>query len=323
MSRKRSDIDRAAVFEAILGDLGPAEEQESEGLGTTVPLRAISFNQRQPRKHVGEERLADLAASIEEKGVLEPVIVRRVGGGFEIVAGERRTRAAALAGLSEIPAIIVDIDDREALEIAIIENLQREDLNAVEETEAVLGLLEMSLDTGRAEVVELLHVLYSEERGRGSNRRLSEAQRKLVREQFQRLGRFSVSSFVSNRLPILDFPENLLEAVRSGQLAFTKAQALARLDDADARQRLLSVAIAENLSLSQIRRRITELRRKSSEGAAKGHGQLERTQALASSTKKLLTQRKLAGLEGEQLNRLAVLLAELRTVLEDSSQSSS
>ncbi len=315
MSRKRSDIDRAAVFEAILGDLTP--EAEAAG-GTTVPLRAVRFNQRQPRKHVSEDRLADLAASIKDKGVLEPVIVRRVGGGFELVAGERRTRAAALAGLDEIPAIIVDIDDREALEIAIIENLQREDLNAVEETEAVLGLLEMSLDLDRKAVVALLQSLYNEERGRGSVRQVSDRQRAVVVGLFRRLGRFTVSSFVSNRLPILDFPESLLEAVRSGQLAFTKAQAIARLEDPDDRQRLLSVALAEDLSLSQIRRRITELRREGSMRTSSGD-QFHRVQGLVSSTKRLLNRRKLMALEPNRLARVNELLEELQSVIQQES----
>jgi len=313
VSKKRSDIDRAAVFEAILGDLGPEEVVAS---GTTVPLRAISFNQRQPRKHLGEERLADLAASIKDKGVLEPVIVRRAGGGFELVAGERRTRAAALAGLDEIPAIVVDIDDREALEIAIIENLQREDLNAVEETEAVLGLLEMSLDIDRAGVTALLQALYNEERGRSPGRQVGERQRNAVVGQFRRLGRFTISSFVSNRLPILDFPENLLEAVRNGRLAFTKAQAIARLEDADARQRLLAVAVAEDLSLSQIRRRITELRRAAGASIGIGSGQLDRVQSLATSTKRLLNGRRLVAMEPQSLARVGELLEELQGLLQ-------
>src|SRR5690606_30895270 len=257
MAKKRGSVDRSAVFEAILGGLTEEEAVES---GTTLPLRAIRFNDRQPRKHISEDGLEELAASIKDRGVLEPVIVRRVGGGFELVAGERRTRAAALAGLEEIPAIIVDIDDREALEIAIIENLQREDLNAVEETEAVLGLLEMELDAGRREVTQVLQALYNEERGRITGRKVSDGERKSVQALFKRLGRFSISSFVSNRLPILEFPESLLAAVREGRLAFTKAQAIARVADADDRERLLSVAVSEDLSLSQIRRRITELR---------------------------------------------------------------
>jgi ParB family chromosome partitioning protein len=319
MTKKRSDIDRSAVFEAILGDLGSSEGEATAG--STVPLSAVRFNQRQPRKHVSEEGLQDLAASIRDKGVLEPIIVRRAGSGYELVAGERRTRAAKLAGLKEIPAIVVDIDDREALEIAIIENLQREDLNAVEETEAVIGLLEISLDMESPKVIALLHSLYNEERGRVGARDVSERHRGLVAALFRRLGRFSVSSFVSNRLPILDFPETLLSAVRTGKMAFTKAQAIARVADPMDRDRLLAVALAEDLSLSQIRRRITELRRTgtgpASARATPSSGALDAAQRLVTSTKKLLNRRRLAVLEPERLRRVNELLEQLQTALLD------
>ncbi len=315
MAKKRGSVDRSAVFEAILGGLTEEEAVES---GTTLPLRAIRFNDRQPRKHISEDGLEELAASIKDRGVLEPVIVRRVGGGFELVAGERRTRAAALAGLEEIPAIIVDIDDREALEIAIIENLQREDLNAVEETEAVLGLLEMELDAGRREVTQVLQALYNEERGRITGRKVSDGERKSVQALFKRLGRFSISSFVSNRLPILEFPESLLAAVREGRLAFTKAQAIARVADADDRERLLSVAVSEDLSLSQIRRRITELRAGRAALAQRGAAShLDATHRLVSNTKRLLNRRRLVALAPEKLTRVNELLEALRAELEE------
>ena len=319
MSKKRADIDRSAVFEAILGDLGASEPEAAAA--STVPLSAVRFNQRQPRKHVAEEGLHDLAASIRDKGVLEPIIVRRAGSGYELVAGERRTRAATLAGLKDIPAIVVDIDDREALEIAIIENLQREDLNAVEETEAVIGLLEISLDLDGRKVVDLLQALYNEERGRVGARDVSERHRATVAALFRRLGRFSVSSFVSNRLPILAFPESLLSAVRTGKLAFTKAQAIARVEDPADRERLLAVALAEDLSLSQIRRRITELRRDPS-----GSGGMRTTPAivalataerLVTSTKKLLNRRRLAVMEPDRLRRVNELLEELQSTLQE------
>ncbi|HEX7001925.1 MAG TPA: ParB/RepB/Spo0J family partition protein [Trueperaceae bacterium] len=315
MAKKRGSVDRSAVFEAILGGLAEEEAVES---GATLPLRAIRFNDRQPRKHISEEGLAELAASIRDKGVIEPVIVRRMGGGFELVAGERRTRAAALAGLDEIPAIVVDIDDREALEIAIIENLQREDLNAVEETEAVLGLLEMELDAGRREVTQVLQTLYNEERGRITGRKVSDGERRKVQAVFKRLGRFGISSFVSNRLPILEFPESLLAAVREGKLAFTKAQAIARVNDPDDRERLLSVAMSEDLSLSQIRRRITELRAGRAALAQRGAGShLDATQRLVSSTKRLLNKRRLVALPPEKLSRVNDLLEALRAELEE------
>lgn len=314
MARKRrQEKDRAAVFEAILGDLGQQQEVAPRSPGG-IELGLVGFNQQQPRKHFDPVALEDLAHSIREKGVLEPIIVRRSGDGFEVVAGERRTRAAQLAGLAEIPAIVVDIDDREALEIAITENLQREDLNAVEETEAVLGLLEVTLSASRKSVVGLLQALYAEERGRASSRHVSAAEREEVQAVFRRVGRFGISSFVSNRLPILEFPTDVLNAVRSGQLEFTKAQAIARLKEPEAQRRLLADAINDNLTLSQIRRRITELRDRHNDMAAVV-GVSEETQRLVSGTKRLLNRRRLAELDQVQSRRVAQLLEELQELL--------
>lgn len=318
MARRKGEIDRAAVFEAILGGLADVEPP-AEG-GGTVPLAAISFNPRQPRKHVSERGLEELAASIRDRGVLEPIIVRPRSDGFEVVAGERRTRAARLAGLEEIPAVVVELDDQQALEVAIVENLQREDLNPVEETEAVLGLLELSLARERAEVVALLHALYGEERGRAASSRFGTAEKAAAQGLFARIGRFTLSSFVSNRLPILDFPESILAAVREGKLAFTKAQAIARVaHDAD-RDRLLRSAISDGLSLSQIRRRITELRQGAAVAVARGRSAVadhQESQALVASTKRLLNRRKLAGLSPERMQRVTRLLEELRSELQD------
>ncbi|MCC6310794.1 MAG: ParB/RepB/Spo0J family partition protein [Trueperaceae bacterium] len=317
MAKKRkNELDRAAVFGAILGEIETSAEQQS---ATGIGLADLRYNSSQPRKHFDDATLSDLAESIRERGVLEPIIVRRVGTGYEVVAGERRARAARMAGLSEVPAVIVELDDREALEIAITENLQREDLNAVEETEAVLGLLELVLEAPRADVVALLQALYGEERGRGGSRPIDRARREQTLGMFKRLGRFSVSSFVSNRLPILEFPPELLDAVRSGQLAFTKAQAIARLDDRRAQRLLLAEAVGEDLSLSQIRRRITELRQGDHRAAtATAVGVPADAQRLVTSTKRLLNRRRLAGLGPSKLGRVTELLDELnRLLIED------
>lgn len=104
------------------------------------PVEDISPNVTQPRKRFDEAALKELSGSIREKGVIEPLIVRRVSGGFELIAGERRWRASKLAGLSEVPVVIIDATDEESLELAIIENIQREDLNAIEEAEAYRSL---------------------------------------------------------------------------------------------------------------------------------------------------------------------------------------
>jgi ParB family chromosome partitioning protein len=120
---------------------------------TLVPLSAVTSNPDQPRKHFAEEALADLAASIKTRGLLQPIVVRRLPDGYQLLAGERRFRAANLAGLERVPALIREGDDD--LEIALIENLQREDLSPLEEAEALALLIERHGYSHR-EVADLL-----------------------------------------------------------------------------------------------------------------------------------------------------------------------
>lgn len=108
------------------------KDVEEKGASRLIPVDQITPNPAQPRFVMKEEPLAELAASIRTKGLLQPIILKRRDNGYEIIAGERRFRASVMAGLREVPAIIKEVDDREALEIALVENLQREDLNPVE-----------------------------------------------------------------------------------------------------------------------------------------------------------------------------------------------
>lgn len=116
-------------------------EKERENI-TELEVGLIHPNPKQPRKHFDQERLAELAASIREHGVVQPIVVRPKGDRYEIVAGERRWRASQLAGLTKVPALVRDFSEAETMEIALIENLQREDLNPLEEAEAYRILLE-------------------------------------------------------------------------------------------------------------------------------------------------------------------------------------
>src|SRR4030067_270352 len=118
-----------------------AEPEVARGL-LMCGIEEIIPNRSQPRKHFDEAKLQELAASIKEKGILEPLIVRKVDQGYEIVVGERRWRAAQKAGLREVPILIKEIGEKESLEISLIENLQREDLNPLEEAEAFKRLTE-------------------------------------------------------------------------------------------------------------------------------------------------------------------------------------
>ena len=131
-------------LDALLGDplspLSPAEQARS-----TAPLALIHRNPRNPRRDFGPEDLDDLAASIRAHGIVQPLVVRRIAGAgeaYEIIAGERRWRAAQMAGLHEVPITVLDVDDRQALELAIVENVQRADLNPVEEARGYQALIE-------------------------------------------------------------------------------------------------------------------------------------------------------------------------------------
>ena len=117
-----------------------ALQRRSRTILTLVPLATVRPNPDQPRKHFAEEKLAELASSIKLRGLLQPIVVRRREGGFELLAGERRFRAAQMAGLDRLPALIRE--DEDPLEIALIENLQREDLSPLEEAEALAALIE-------------------------------------------------------------------------------------------------------------------------------------------------------------------------------------
>lgn len=126
-------------LDALMGD---ATLQNQEAGSILLPISQVEPGLNQPRKRFDDGSLADLAASIEEHGVIQPLTVRRLSTGYyQIIAGERRWRAAKLAGRKEVPAIIIEADDRKVLELGLIENLQREDLNPVEEAEGYLALL--------------------------------------------------------------------------------------------------------------------------------------------------------------------------------------
>jgi ParB family chromosome partitioning protein len=188
----------------------------------------VQRNPEQPRKRFDDAKLEELAASIRQHGIVEPILVRKEGGGYRIVAGERRWRAAQRAGLKEVPAILREATDREAFELALVENLQRADLNAIEEAEAY-------------EVLASDHGLTQEEIA-------------------TRVGK--ERSTVANALRLLKLPEEVREVVRSGQLDMGHARALLGLGATDEMKRLAQRAIREGLSVRALEALIRSLTRK-------------------------------------------------------------
>jgi ParB family chromosome partitioning protein len=217
---------------AILSVSAPAEPG---GDGQTAELRELAVDlikpkKDQPRRQFEGESLQALADSVAERGVIQPVLVRpRAGGTFELVAGERRWRAAKLAGLAHVPALIQDRDDATTLEVALVENMAREDLNPVEEARAVAGLVE--------------------ELG-------------LTREAVgKRVGRSRVA--ISNLLRILDLPDAALGLIEDGTLSEGHGRALLLAEDHVDRKRLATAAADGGWSV-----RVTEDRAREANAAA-------------------------------------------------------
>jgi ParB family transcriptional regulator, chromosome partitioning protein len=182
-----------------------------------VPVQAVAPNPRQPRQGFDEESLEGLARSIREVGVLQPVVVRRVNGGYELVAGERRVRAARLAGLATVPALVRTTDDTESLREALIENIHRQDLSALEQASAFQELQD-DLGVTQEELAERL----------GHSR-----------------------SHVANTIRLLNLPPDVQRLLAEGSLTAGHARALLSLEDPEAQMSLALRIAAEGLSVRQ------------------------------------------------------------------------
>jgi ParB family chromosome partitioning protein len=187
---------------ALLGDVGVDERAPTRAAGPTSPRRLaidqIRPNPNNPRRAFDEGALDELAQSVREKGVVQPILVRAAQHGYEIVAGERRWRAAQRAGLHDVPVVVLDVSEREALELAIIENVQRSDLNAIEEAAGYQALI-ASHGYSPTDLAKTI----------GKSR-----------------------SHIANTLRLLKLPEEVRAAVEDGRLTAGHARALIGLDDA-------------------------------------------------------------------------------------------
>ncbi len=220
-----------------------------------LAIDLIVLSQAQPRRYFDLEALQSLSESLKQHGFLQPLLVRPSGQEkYELVAGERRYRAAKAAGITEVPVTIKALTDEQAKQMALIENLQREDLNPVEETEGILQLLCLSLERDRESVKSLLSQMKHAADRSGHN--VMPSEKTSVLSLFDSLGKMTWESFVKNRLPILNLPKELLEAVNQGQIEYTKAKTIAKVKEEAARKQLLSETIDKGLSLSQIRERL-------------------------------------------------------------------
>lgn len=225
----------------------------------TISTQEIKLPLTQPRRYFDPKKLEELSLSIQELGILEPLIVRpRSDGTYELIAGERRFKAASLAGLKEVPVIIKEMNDETVKQVQLIENLQREDLNAYEETTGILDLLSLRLNLSSEDVISLLNRMEKANRKSADNV-IREEDKQLIESTFASLGKLSAESFRTNRLPLLNLPDDIKDALQSGAIEYTKARVIAKLKDNTKRTLLLQLAITEKLSLTEIQQRIKDI----------------------------------------------------------------
>ncbi|MBW4546810.1 MAG: ParB/RepB/Spo0J family partition protein [Symplocastrum torsivum CPER-KK1] len=251
----RSKLKNVALF----------SEEEEPTVPSTVSLDQIILPPNQPRRYFDPQAMQSLAESVKSEGILQPLLVRPVDEKYEVVAGERRYRAALESGLTEVPVTVRVMTDDQAVQYALVENLQREDLNPIEETEGILSLLAFRLGCDLEEVTSKLYRMENEAKGKVTRNVSGKEETEAIEPVFTSLGRMNWLSFVRTRLPLLKLPADILDALRAGRLEYTKAKAIAQIKDEAERQRLLSDAIHDFLSLSRIRERVKEAKVSSSE----------------------------------------------------------
>ena len=210
MARGKGGLGRG--LDSLFEDAAPVFESEHAAV-ETLPLREIEPDPDQPRKTFDEEALGELAASIAEHGLLQPIAV----GGYSIVAGERRWRASRMAGLTEVPVVIKDVSDEQAMELALVENLQREDLDPVEEA---AGIRELML---RCDLTQ------------------EQAARKLGKSR----------SALANSLRLLNLPENVLELLKSGFLNMGHAKVILGLPTPELQEQAAQIIADNQLNVRQ------------------------------------------------------------------------
>ena len=197
-----------------------------------LPARAIKPNPAQPRSIFRQEALEEVADSIRQHGVLQPLSVRRVGSGYELIAGERRLRAAQMAGLGEIPCIVMNMDDRESAMTAMVENLQRQDLDFVEEAQGISALLQ-HWDMSQEQVARLL----------GKSQ-----------------------SAVANKLRLLRHSTEVLQRLRESGLTERHGRALLKLKTEEEKLAAISVIVQQSMNVARAEKYIQELQKTAEKG---------------------------------------------------------
>lgn len=228
---------------------------------TYLSPHAIRRSPYQPRKYFDPDSQSQLNANVREFGILQNLVVRPVDGGYELIAGERRLIASLVNNLNEVPVAIRPLSDRDARRLALAENLHRDNLNPIEETEAILHLLTIELDVESVEQVKtILYALDNLAKGKKVTHNVmgnvEEYQAIVTQAIADNTKGMTWRSFINNRLPLLNLPLDVLTAIMKGEIEYTKGKAIAKIADLEQREQILSMAIDQRWTLAQINEKI-------------------------------------------------------------------
>ena len=241
-------------LDAILID---NDEQKEQNGVSVVRLSEVEPNPEQPRKAFENEPLESLAESIAQHGIIQPIVVRRHGDMYMIITGERRWRAARMAGLSEVPVMIIEADDKKAAELALVENIQRQDLNPVEEAQAYADLIE--------------EYSYTQE----------EISKKVGRSR----------SSIANALRLLDLPEKVLEKLAQGEISEGHAKVLLGIKESEKLEKAAEAVVSRELSVRETEKLVKSLNEKKEEPEERVVYDVDHTKALEQKVQSIIGHR--------------------------------
>lgn len=294
----------AAERQQIASQVGCAQISHA-----TVPIEQIERRSYKSRREKDPQAFDELIHSITTYGFRGAIWLQRLPDGqLRLVAGETRLDAAIAAGLTEIPADIAEVDDITAVKLSRVENVRRRNLNALDDTEELLYLLTLVLQQSREQVKKLLYRYKNTAQGNSS---IEPQIRNTIEALFAEVApELEIATFVSSRLPLLDLPADVLEAYNAGQLEYTKAIVLGRIEDETKRRELLQETIEQGLSLSAIKQRIRPASpRTAVDKIEKLQGQIQG-----------IDRKSLRQLSGEQRHQLQQTLTELEALVQQKLQ---
>ncbi len=268
---------------ALIPERPIAEIKEEKKIPAVCGIEEVDPNPLQPRKTFADDQLQELADSIQKKGILQPLLVRQKGSRFELIAGERRWRAAQKAGLKEVPILVKDIPESEMLELSLIENIQREDLNPIEEAEAFKRLMD---------------------------------QFQLTQEEIsEKVGKDRTT--IANTIRLLKLPPEVKQSLAEGKISMGHARAFLSLDGLEKQKSLLKRLLLDGLSVRQIENLVKRLRTKRQPVSRRSDPEwsalVEELQRTLGTRVKIVGQRKRGKIEidyysPEELDRIVELL---------------